>query len=125
MLCFAEPSVSPPHYQVTRSELRCLTDRLLPTRALENNLYVVYANRCGVDEGNTQEVFLGLSTIASPHGEVLAQMGSESGCSAVVTLTKHAIKTAKERHPFLHDLRSPYLSSLLLQLHGLCKDSDC
>src|SRR3990167_3021672 len=29
--------------------LRVLTDRLLPTRAVENNLWVVYANRCGTE----------------------------------------------------------------------------
>ena len=45
---------------------------LLPARALENRVFVAYANACG-HEGNT--TYGGLSTTCAPMGEVLAQGG--------------------------------------------------
>ncbi len=94
------------------SELTVLTDRVLPTRAVENNLYVVYANRCGVDEGKIDEVFLGQSTVASPSGDIVLQMDAQSGCSHVMPLTMQALKAARERYPLLRDLRHDMLFAI-------------
>ncbi|MGV3725576.1 carbon-nitrogen hydrolase family protein [Hydrogenophaga sp.] len=48
---------------------------LLPARALENRLFVAYANACG-PEGTT--TYGGLSTVCGPMGAVLAQSGREA-----------------------------------------------
>jgi len=45
---------------------------LVPARACENQMYVAYANACGEEPGL---VYGGLSTLASPRGDVLAQAG--------------------------------------------------
>ena len=45
---------------------------LVPARACENGIGVVYANYCGAD---AVFEYNGLSTICGPHGEVLAQAG--------------------------------------------------
>jgi len=50
--------------------LHGLAQRAVPIHALTNRIYVVTANRIGTERGLT---FKGLSTIADPRGEVLAQ----------------------------------------------------
>lgn len=53
-----------PHARVAR--------QVVPVRALENQIFVGYCNRAGTEPGLT---FVGLSTIAGPRGETLAQAG--------------------------------------------------
>jgi predicted amidohydrolase len=45
---------------------------IVSTRAAENHIYVVAANRVGVERGTT---YLGRSIIADPNGQVLAEAG--------------------------------------------------
>ncbi|MDO8903528.1 carbon-nitrogen hydrolase family protein [Hydrogenophaga sp.] len=45
---------------------------LVPARACENRMYVAYANACGEESGL---VYGGLSTLASPRGDVLTRGG--------------------------------------------------
>lgn len=45
---------------------------LVPARACENQMYVAYANACGEEPGLT---YGGLSTLASPRGAVMGQVG--------------------------------------------------
>lgn len=54
---------------------------LVPARACENQLYVAYANACGVEAGLA---YGGLSTVAGPRGKVLAQAGRDA---ALLVLT--------------------------------------
>jgi predicted amidohydrolase len=58
-----------------------LAQRAVPIRALTNRVYVVTANRVGT-EGNL--TFTGLSTIAGPRGDLLAQAPAEGEAVAVV-----------------------------------------
>jgi predicted amidohydrolase len=46
--------------------------RLIPTRALESQLYVAYANHCGSEDGLELS---GLSVIADPFGDVVGEAG--------------------------------------------------
>lgn len=64
---------------------------LLPARALENRLYMAYANACG-REGDT--VYNGLSTVCGPMGEVAAQAAREESLLNV-TLTRAALDAAR------------------------------
>ena len=51
-----------------------LAQSAVPIRALTNRVYVVTANRIGTEGDLT---FIGLSTIAGPHGDLLAQASPE------------------------------------------------
>jgi predicted amidohydrolase len=58
-----------------------LAQSAVPTHALTNRVYVVTANRTGTERELT---FTGLSTIAGPRGEVLAQGPTEGEGTAII-----------------------------------------
>ncbi|PSB33616.1 carbon-nitrogen hydrolase family protein [Stenomitos frigidus] len=74
---------------------------LIPTRALENQVFVAYANRIGV-EGNLK--YCGLSTIAAPDGTVLAQAGADETL-LVADLDPAAIAETRSIFSYLDDRR--------------------
>ncbi len=57
----------------THSE--CAAEHLIPTRAMENTVYVMAVNRVGDESGFR---FIGLSSIVDPMGRRLAQAGPDS-----------------------------------------------
>ncbi|WP_456652732.1 carbon-nitrogen hydrolase family protein [Bradyrhizobium lupini] len=74
--------------------------RMVPTRALENGLYVIYANHAGRERDAD---YLGASCIVGPDGEDLARAGlGEQVVSANLDLT--AITRARLRLPYLNDV---------------------
>jgi predicted amidohydrolase len=48
---------------------------MIPTRAMENNVYVMAVNRVGEESGFR---FIGSSSIADPSGKILARAGAET-----------------------------------------------
>jgi predicted amidohydrolase len=74
---------------------------LLPARALENRVYVAYANACGTEGGTT---YGGLSTVCAPDGAVLDQGGREETLR-IATLSRSALAQAR-RHSPLRDRRT-------------------
>lgn len=82
-----------PHHFVARS--------LIPVRAWENQLFVVYANRCG-SEGEID--YVGLSTIAGPDGSIIAQAG-ESESLLVADIDLDARERARQWFSYLDDLK--------------------
>ncbi len=68
---------------------------LLPARALENRMFVVYANACG-QEGET--TYGGLSTVCAPMGQVLMQGGRDEQLM-VATLTRSTLQAAQVTSP--------------------------
>ena len=64
---------------------------LLPARALENRVFVAYANACG-HEGST--TYGGLSTVCAPMGEMLMQGGRDEGL-LLATLTRTALHSGR------------------------------
>src|SRR5262249_55485498 len=54
----------------THSE--CAAEHMIPTRAMENTVYVMAVNRVGEESGFR---FIGSSSIADPSGKVLARAG--------------------------------------------------
>lgn len=74
---------------------------LLPARALENRVFLAYANACG-QEGDTR--YGGLSTVCAPMGEVLVQAGRGEQL-VLTTLTRSALHSARSTSP-LPDRRS-------------------
>jgi predicted amidohydrolase len=57
----------------THSE--CAAEHMIPTRAMENTVYVMAVNRVGDESGFR---FIGASSIADPSGAVLVKAGSEA-----------------------------------------------
>ncbi len=74
---------------------------LLPARALENRMFVAYANACG-QEGDT--TYGGLSTACAPMGEVLRQAGRDEQLM-LCKLTRSTLLAARASSP-LPDRRS-------------------
>ncbi len=79
---------------------------LLPARALENRVFVAYANACG-QEGHT--TYGGLSTVCAPDGAVMDQGGREETLR-FATLSRGALVEAR-RHSQLRDRRGDLPSS--------------
>jgi 5-aminopentanamidase len=57
----------------THSE--CAAEHMIPTRAMENNVYAMAVNRVGEESGFR---FIGSSSIVDPGGKVLARAGADS-----------------------------------------------
>jgi predicted amidohydrolase len=89
-------------------ELSLLVNCLIPTRAMENNMFIAYVNRSG-SEG--EMTFRGMSTVANPYGKIIGQLHEDCG-SLVVSLRVHdEIEGSKERNTFARDWRKEVLSN--------------
>ncbi len=75
---------------------------LLPARALENRLFVAYANACGAEAALR---YNGLSTVCAPDGRTLTQAEPHGERLLPVTLSRSALATARAATP-LPDRRS-------------------
>ena len=77
----------------THSE--CAAEHMIPTRAMENTVYVMAVNRVGVESGFR---FIGASSIADPSGTILARAGAEAeqtlfaDIDPVRSRTKHLVR---------------------------------
>ena len=74
-------------------------DTLLRARAIENQLYVVGANRVGAGGGLT---FGGGSAVIAPDGEVVAHLKDEEGL-VIATLSPERVHETRSALPFLAD----------------------
>jgi len=75
--------------------------RLLQARAIENQAYVVGANRLGSDP---YYAYAGRSVIVDPQGEILADGGDREGCIRA-ELDLAGLRKYRAGLPFLDDLR--------------------
>lgn len=75
--------------------------QLVPARAIENQTYVIYANRCGTEANLT---YCGLSCIVDPKGRVLARAGVE-GEMLFADMTRDALAEAQQLNTYLRDRR--------------------
>lgn len=74
--------------------------RMMPTRAFENGVYLLYANHAGREGGMS---YLGASCILGPDGEDLARAGAgEELLQASLDLPR--LRKAQARLPYLDDL---------------------
>jgi predicted amidohydrolase len=69
---------------------------LVPARACENRVFVVYANACGHEPGIH---YGGLSTVAGPDGGVLSRAG-RNGDLLFATLTRETLDGARQSSPW-------------------------
>lgn len=81
---------------------RHVSNLLVPTRAMENQLFIVYADLCGQENGLEYE---GRSVIAAPDGEYLARAGQdETLLFARIHPGAYAVTDAET--PYLADRRA-------------------
>lgn len=79
-----------------------VADHLVPTRALENQVFVAYANRAGAENGL---FYAGKSTVSDPLGRSLAKAGPSGPTRISTTLDKAAIAEARAHYSYLSDLQ--------------------
>ena len=81
------------------SQWEVVAEKVVPTRAFENGVWLVYANHAGHENGFD---YLGGSKIVAPNGEVKAHAGGiENLITTEVDLT--SITAAQSRLPYLRD----------------------
>lgn len=91
VVCSAWPAVRAPHWRT-----------LLAARAIENQAYVVAANRVGTDAGLT---FAGGSLILSPTGDVLAEADDHSQTLIHANVSRTTLRQARAAIPVHRDAR--------------------
>lgn len=79
-----------------------VAERLIPVRAWENQIHVVYVNRVGV-EGDL--AYVGRSSIVAPDGEALASLGATDVGLMIATIDPQATRRARQENPYLADRR--------------------
>lgn len=75
---------------------------LLRARAIENQVFMIAANRVGKDPDGTR--FFGHSSVIDPWGEIVVEAG-ESECHLTVTLDLEMVQQVREQLPALKDRR--------------------
>jgi predicted amidohydrolase len=84
----------------THSE--CAAEHMIPTRAMENTVYVMAVNRVGVESGFR---FIGGSSIADPSGTILARAGAEAEQTLVADIDPLRSRTKRlVRVPGRHEV---------------------
>lgn len=74
-------------------------DLVVPSRAFENGVFILYANFCGIENDHA---FCGLSCIVDPYGNDLARAGrDEEAITAALDLS--LVAQARTRLPYLRD----------------------
>lgn len=82
------------------AEWDVVAHRLVPARAFENGVYVLYANHAE-SEGHVE--YLGASCIVGPTGRDIARAGAEAAV-IVAEIDPGAVAAAQARLPYLRDL---------------------
>jgi 5-aminopentanamidase len=79
---------------------RSLFERLIPARAVENTLYMIYVNQVGTQ---LNQVFHGGSQAYSPRGETLARCGYYSSDIGLIDIDRADIQIARKLRPTLRN----------------------
>lgn len=80
-----------------------IAEHLIPVRAWENQVYVVYVNHSGSENGLH---YVGLSSIVDPRGETLASLGgTEAHGLMFATIDPAVTAQARLDNPYLRDRR--------------------
>ena len=85
-----------------RSEgARFIADHLVPVRAFENQLFIVYADHCGADP---RFAYQGQSVIAAPNGRKLAAACDTAPALIVADLDPAAYASSRVQNPYLAEV---------------------
>ncbi|USQ87182.1 carbon-nitrogen hydrolase family protein [Streptomyces phaeoluteigriseus] len=86
-----------------------VAESMIPVRAFENQMYVAYVNRVGV-EGEFE--FVGLSTLAGPDGVARARAGRDEEL-VFADADPAFVAASREANPYLEDRRPGLYGSLV------------
>jgi predicted amidohydrolase len=87
---------------------------LVPARAVENQVFVAYANRCGREGELT---YCGLSCVTGPDGADLARAGTGEGL-LVADLDLDHLRASRAQYPYLVDRRPELYAPLCAVSRG-------
>ncbi|MEF2550095.1 carbon-nitrogen hydrolase family protein [Aurantimonas sp. A2-1-M11] len=87
---------------------RFIAQNVVPVRAFENQLFVVYADHCGSDGAFAYQ---GQSVIAAPDGLVLASAGEHDAAIILADLDPAAYRASRDQNPYLAETRSRRLTA--------------
>ncbi|MFK7940038.1 MAG: carbon-nitrogen hydrolase family protein [Roseovarius sp.] len=76
-----------------------IAEKMVPTRALENGMWLAYANHAGSENG---QVYLGGSRIVAPNGHEVAVAGSDQTLIRA-SIDKAEVARMRARLPYLRD----------------------
>ena len=82
-----------PHHHIAR--------QVIPARAIENQVYVAYANRVGREY---DQRYIGQSSIHDPNGTLLAKASDDSPELLVATVTKSVVLDARSEFSYLEEI---------------------
>lgn len=91
-----------------------IANHVVPARAYENEIYVAYVNRCGV-EGRLE--FCGLSCIIGPDGSEVIRAGSQEAL-LIADIDKLKIEETRKENPVLGDRRPEIYDKLVKVFSG-------
>lgn len=80
---------------------RFIAQSVVPVRAFENQVFVVYADHCGSDG---TFAYQGLSVIAAPDGSVLASAGESDAATILADLDSGAYGASRDQNPYLAEV---------------------
>lgn len=78
-----------------------VAEKMIPTRAHENGIFLAYANHCGKEKKIS---YLGSSFITSPNGTDLGRLKNKPGI-LTAKLNLSEVKIAKKRLPYHNDIK--------------------
>lgn len=92
-----------------------ISRNLIPSHALENNIFISYCNRCGEEtlEGQTVGRYLGNSILTDPHGGIIAAAANEETMLIADCIPSHYGSTHPENTEYLMDRRPELYSELV------------
>lgn len=80
-----------------------IAEHLIPVRAWENQVHLVYVNRVG-SEGDL--TYVGRSSIVGPDGVVLDALDAETAGLMIATIDPETTRSARRENPYLADRRA-------------------
>jgi len=83
----------------TVRQYKHVPEQVIPARAFENGVFIVYANHAGLEN---ESDYAGNSCVINPFGQDLARVGDREEV-VIATLELDAVKAAQIRIPYLHD----------------------
>ncbi|MCB8838362.1 nitrilase-related carbon-nitrogen hydrolase [Aurantimonas sp. VKM B-3413] len=83
-----------------------IAEHVVPVRAFENQVFVVYADHCGAD---ARFEYQGQSVIAAPDGSRLASAGTEGPALLLADLDPAAYAESREQNPYLAEAAAAVL----------------
>ena len=87
---------------------------MIPARAIENQLYIAYANRIGAEN---ELRYVGRSGIYDPQGTAIAEATEDGKELLVATVAKSAVSAARSEYSYLEH------ASRLFELNTNCQSN--